>query len=92
MLILSQHEVHSIHSDKEIVSTIRNNRQNGAGCPFALDLQEQLDIMKQYLPNEYKKCWYLWGPVYEEYQRIGYRLKKKSKQMSIFDLEEEKNE
>lgn len=48
------------------------------GCPFNLYLQEQLDIMEMYLPNERKQCETLWKPVYDEYRRIGYRLKKGS--------------
>lgn len=46
------------------------------GCPFSLDLQEQLEIMEQYLPNERKQCELIWKPVYDEYRKIGYRLKK----------------
>ena len=46
------------------------------GCPYALDLQEQLEIMATYLPNERKQCEFIWQPVYEEYRRINYRLKK----------------
>ena len=46
------------------------------GCPFSLDLQEQLEIMEKYLPNERKQCEVIWKPVYEEYRRLGYRLKK----------------
>lgn len=45
------------------------------GCPFSLDLQNQLETMALYLPNEKKQCEYIWKPVYEEYRRIGYRLK-----------------
>lgn len=45
------------------------------GCPFALDLQEQLETMQRLLPAERKQCELLWKPVYEEYRRIGYRLK-----------------
>lgn len=59
------------------------------GCPFALDLQEQLDKMKELLPNDYKQCEILWKPVYDEYRRIGYRLDKNTNQMSIFDFMEE---
>ena len=59
------------------------------GCPFALDLQNQLDIMRELLPNEYKQCEILWKPVYDEYRRIGYRLSNKiDKQMTIFDFME----
>lgn len=46
------------------------------GCPFALDLQNQLETMERLLPNERKQCEILWKPVYDEYRKIGYRLKK----------------
>lgn len=53
-----------------------NFRRTGCkGCPFSLDLQEQLDTMKMYLPNEEKQCEFIWKYVYDEYRRIGYRLK-----------------
>ena len=44
------------------------------GCPYALDLQEQLTTMALYLPNERKQCEIIWKKVYDEYRRIGYRL------------------
>lgn len=50
------------------------------GCPFALNLQEQLETMEKYLPNERKQCEIIWKPVYDEYRRIGYRLKKDEQQ------------
>lgn len=53
------------------------------GCPFALDLQEQLTIMETYLPNERKQCEIIWKPVYEEYRRLGYRLCK-NEQTKLF--------
>ena len=40
--------------------------------------------MEELLPNERKACEAIWKPVYEEYRRIGYRLRKKDKQMAIF--------
>ena len=46
------------------------------GCPFSLDLQDQLEIMERYLPNERKQCEIIWKPIYEEYRRLNYRLKK----------------
>ena len=46
------------------------------GCPFSLDLQKQLEIMELYMPNERKQCEYIWKPVYDEYRRLNYRLKK----------------
>lgn len=46
------------------------------GCPFALDLQEQLETMELYLSQERKQCEFIWKPIYEEYRRLNYRLKK----------------
>lgn len=45
------------------------------GCPYSLDLQEQLSVMELYLPNEAKQCETIWQPVYDEYRRIKYRLR-----------------
>ena len=44
------------------------------GCPFNMKLKEQLEIMKELLPEEYKQCQILWGKVYKEYERLNYRL------------------
>lgn len=58
------------------------------GCPFALNLQHELDTLEKYFPNERKQCEIIWKPVYDEYRRIGYRLKKNedvSKQMEEDD-------
>jgi 3'-phosphoadenosine 5'-phosphosulfate sulfotransferase (PAPS reductase)/FAD synthetase len=59
------------------------------GCPFSLDLQKQLDIMKKLLPNEYKQCELLWKPVYDEYRRIGFRLRPKvsDEQDKLYDVD-----
>lgn len=46
------------------------------GCPFSLHLQEELDTLQEYFPNDRKACEKLWKPVYDEYRKIGYRLKK----------------
>ena len=54
------------------------------GCVFSIDLQEQLDIMERLLPNEKKQCEFIWKPVYDEYRKIGYRLKKYEK-IKLFD-------
>ena len=67
-----------------------NFRRTGCkGCPFSLDLQEQLDVMSDLLPIEKKQCEIIWKPIYEEYRRIGYRLKKDGefKQLSLLDEE-----
>ena len=61
------------------------------GCPYSLDLQEQLDTMAMYLPNEKKQCEMIWKPVYQEYRRLGYRLRKDTGQMSIFDFVDKEN-
>ena len=53
------------------------------GCPFALDLQDQLTKMLIYLPNERKQCELIWGKVYAEYRRLGYRLDK-YEQLKLF--------
>ena len=53
------------------------------GCPYSLDLQEQLDIMGKYLPEEKRQCERTWKPVYDEYRRINFRLKN---QTTIFDF------
>ncbi len=46
------------------------------GCPYALRLQEQLEVMYTLMLEEYRQCELIWKPVYDEYRRIGYRLKK----------------
>ena len=53
------------------------------GCPFNLQLQEQLDTMAIYMPQEKKQCEIIWKPVYDEYRRLNYRLKDK---ITIFDF------
>lgn len=45
------------------------------GCPFSLHLQDDLDVLEQFFPAERKQCEIIWKPVYDEYRRIGYRLK-----------------
>jgi 3'-phosphoadenosine 5'-phosphosulfate sulfotransferase (PAPS reductase)/FAD synthetase len=53
-----------------------NRERTGCkGCPFALHLQEELDMMERFFPNERKQCEIIWKPVYDEYRRLGYRLK-----------------
>jgi 3'-phosphoadenosine 5'-phosphosulfate sulfotransferase (PAPS reductase)/FAD synthetase len=53
-----------------------NRERTGCkGCPFALHLQEELDMMEEFFPNERKQCEIIWKPVYDEYRRLGYRLK-----------------
>ena len=54
------------------------------GCPFNIELEKQLYLMKFVLPEEYKQCNLLWKPVYDEYRKIGYRLKKQDIQKELF--------
>lgn len=59
------------------------------GCPFARYLQNELDTLEKYFPEERKQCEIIWKPVYDEYRRIGYRLKENNnnfEQMTIFDF------
>lgn len=58
------------------------------GCPFALHLQEELDTLEKYFPGERKQCELIWKPVYDEYRRLGYRLKKSdvNKQCELSDF------
>lgn len=46
------------------------------GCPFALHLQHELDILERFFPAERKQAEFIWKPVYDEYRRLGYRLKR----------------
>lgn len=45
------------------------------GCPFAINLQHELDTLEEYFPIERKQCEVIWAPVYKEYRRLKYRLK-----------------
>lgn len=44
-------------------------------CPFALYLQDELNTLEKFFPNERKAAEIIWKPVYDEYRRLGYRLK-----------------
>lgn len=69
-----------------------NFRRTGCkGCPFAPDIKEELDTLEKFFPAERKQCEIIWKPVYEEYRRIDYRLKKKDQfhQMTIEDYMKE---
>ena len=57
------------------------------GCPFALHLQEELETLEKFFPEERKQCEIIWKPVYDEYRRLNYRLKgnKEYEQMTLFD-------
>ncbi len=55
------------------------------GCPFALELEQELKVMEKYLPNERRQCETIWKYVYKEYRRINYRLKQ-NEQLSLDDM------
>lgn len=61
------------------------------GCPFAIKLQEELDTLEKYFPAEKRQCEWIWKPVYDEYRRIGYRLRKEDPQMDIWEFIGEEN-
>lgn len=44
------------------------------GCPFALHLQDELDMMERLMPKDFKVANAIFGRVYEEYRKRGYRL------------------
>ena len=52
-------------------------------CPYSLDLQEQLEVGRKLIPNEVRQAEFIWKPVYDEYRRINYRLKK-NEQLKLF--------
>jgi len=69
----------------EIYKPPYNRERTGCkGCPFAIDLQEELEMLEKFFPEERKQCEIIWKPVYDEYRRLNYRLKQ-NKQMSIND-------
>lgn len=43
------------------------------GCPYAIDISDELDKLEKLLPNERKQCEVIWGKVYDEYRRLKYR-------------------
>ena len=57
------------------------SRTGCKGCPFALGLQEELDTLEKFFPGERKQCEIIWKPVYDEYRRLGYRLKPLSEEV-----------
>ena len=51
-------------------------RTGCVGCPYSIRIQEELETLERVLPSARRQAEYLWQPVYEEYRRIGYRLKR----------------
>lgn len=44
-------------------------------CPFALDLENQIEVGYRLLPQETKQAEIIWKPVFDEYRKLNYRLK-----------------
>lgn len=59
------------------------DRTGCVGCPFNVHIGRELATLEKYLPTERKRAEIIWQPVYEEYRRIGYRLKK-NEQSKLF--------
>lgn len=76
-------EKHNIKLCKLYYEPFNFKRCGCKGCPYSLDLQEQLTTMELYLPNERKQCELIWDKVYQEYRKLNYRLKK-DEQMKLF--------
>lgn len=58
-------------------------------CPFAVKLQEELDTLEKYSPNEKKLAEAIWKPVYDEYRRIGFRLRSDTKREKFRSIHED---
>ena len=44
-------------------------------CPFSIHIEEELSMLRTYFPEEYRQALLIFGPVFDEYKRIGYRIK-----------------
>lgn len=64
------------------------HRTGCKGCPFAIRLQEELDTLQKWFPAERRQCEVIWKPVYDEYRRLGYRLKNRGIESQQFTIED----
>ena len=60
-------------------------RTGCVACPFNVHLQRDLDVLAELLPNEKKLAESIWKPVYSEYRRLGYRLRKVDEDQLTFE-------
>ena len=68
----------------KIYSPPYNFKRSGCKfCPFALDLGKQLEVAYRLMPEEAKMGEIIWKPVFDEYRRLNYRLKK-TEQIKLF--------
>lgn len=51
------------------------DRTGCVGCPYNIHIQKELEVLQEFLPRERERAEAIWKPVYDEYRRIGYRLK-----------------
>lgn len=43
------------------------------GCPYALNIGEELQKLQKFDQRQFKVAWNLWRPIYEEYAKLSYR-------------------
>lgn len=55
-------------------------------CPFALNIEKEIQTLRKHFPNELKSAEYIFQPILNEYRRIGYRLGNFEK-ITLFDYE-----
>ena len=65
---------HNIKLCKLYYDPYNFERTGCKGCPFNVELEENLSTIGKYFPNERKQIEYLWKPVYDIYRKLGYRL------------------
>ncbi len=51
------------------------SRSGCKACPMSIHIDEELEALRTHFPEEYRQALLIFGPVYDEYKRIGYRLK-----------------
>lgn len=51
------------------------DRTGCRGCPFNRQIRKAMIVLRDFYPAEYKAAWSVFKPVYDEYNRINYRLK-----------------
>lgn len=65
------------------------DRTGCKGCPFNPLLQKDLDTLERFFPAERKQCEIIWKPVYDEYRRLGYRLRQDDKSRVLKELQKD---
>lgn len=79
-----------VHSDCYTRYGLR--RTGCVGCPYALDLENNLHAIRQHEPRLYKACWNVFGEAYEytrafnSFRREMNDKKKKPDQITMFEI------